>query len=653
MSESFNVSRVMGLLPAAAVMLLSSAPAIATGSNLGPSDKMLAQAHRILSPDHSAAVSDEPEGGGPVTLRVGSTCTYATIQAAIDAAPGDVAGAIIRIRQGSYSENLFIGTKNIEIIGGHSNCETTTPTNRSTISGVGGTASAITFFPGSSGGITSRSLILRRLSLVGGTGTALAPGGGLSVVSNSGTETHVTITDVDIGLNNGLRGGGISLVQTGTEGGGSLGMQNVLVNANTVTGDNPFGGGLYCNGEFQVLKIGGEIGSNVAGTTGNTNARGGGVYLDGCDMAWYAHNESVGTGRLRNNTVHGGGGGIYAMGGSEVLLIGALLNLFGDPVSTRPLIIETNEALAAGTNGRGGGIWANNATVNLQATWLQENNSENGNGGAIAATDGAIVNLNRAVGNTNCHTSVECSRIINNRAGDTGGAVYVQHAGSEINMDATVIRNNASLSGAGATLFASQDGRIRVVNSLITRGSGAVGLPDSPSNQPNYTFWLSAGSRIDILYSTIADSEPNTAVFRFGSTNSDLFLRGSILHEQSGVNPAFLTSETPYVDTDCSMWHSNQLTTLGGGGIHTRNRLADPLFINRTTGNFMLGHESQARDYCNSDTAGFGPPPATDLRTRTRGVFSGQTALHGLYDIGAFEMLPDGLFSDRFEQSLF
>jgi hypothetical protein len=102
------------------------------------------------------------------------------------------------------------------------------------------------------------------------------------------------------------------------------------------------------------------------------------------------------------------------------------------------------ECLAGNTNA-GGGIWANSATVNVHATWLQENNSQNGNGGAIAATGGAIVNLDRAVGNTNCHTSLECSRIINNRAGDTGGAVYVQHAGSEINIDATVIRNNASL----------------------------------------------------------------------------------------------------------------------------------------------------------------------------------------------------------------
>ncbi len=639
-------------LSAVPLMLLLTSVAMAAGPDSALSDEVLARAQALLTDDRPA-VSNDPGRGGPVTLRAGVGCTYTTIQAAINAAPSDTAGAIIRIRQGSYNENLFVGSKNIELIGGHSNCTTTTPSNSSSIGGSEATSPVISFIPGTGGGTTTRSLTLNRLNLVSGTGNALAPGGGLSVVSNNGMTASVTVVDTNVGFNSGLRGGGVSLLQTSTGAGGSLIMQNVSIGPNTVSGDNPFGGGLFCDGAFEVLKIGGEIISNTAGTTGDSNGRGGGVYLDGCQMAWYSHNESTGQGRLRNNAVYGGGGGLYATGGSEVFFVGALLNLFGNPSSDRPLLVEGNEALASGTNGRGGGIWANDATVDVQASWLQENNSQNGNGGAIAATGGAIVNINRKVGNTTCHTGFECSRISNNRAGDTGGAVYVQHAGSEIIIDATVIRNNASLSGAGSTLFASQDGTMQVFNSLITRGTGPVGLPGSPSGQPNYTFWLSTGSRIDIFYSTIADSQPNTGVFRFGSTDSTLIIRGSVLHEQSGVNLASLTTETPFVDTDCAMWHSDQLTSLGGLGSHTRNQLGDPLFIDRAAGNFRLSAESRARDYCNDSTAGFGPPPASDLETRSRGVFSGQTALHGLYDIGAFEMLPDGLFGDRFEQNPF
>lgn len=649
MSVSFVRSGVL-VVVAAAFTLLFSTTTFATTSKVSLSDEMLAQAQRILHPDQPVAPADDPERGGPVTLRVGAGCTYATIQAAIDAAPNTASGAIIRIRTGTYTENLFIGTKNIDLIGGHSSCTASEPTNRTTINGADGTQSAVTFFVSTGGGQSSRSLMLRRLTLINGSGNLLSPGGGLTVLSSSGILANVTIDDVIIGLNAGLRGGGVSLIQTGSTGGGIVTMLNTVLNVNSVSGDNPHGGGLYCNGDFQVLKIGGGIVGNTAGTAGSNNARGGGVYLDECDLTWFAQNEGSGEGRLRNNTSHGGGGGLYATGGAEIFLSGSSFTLFGNPSSTRPLAIEGNQAMGSGADGRGGGIWAEDATVSLQATWLQENNSQSGNGGAVAATGGSVVTINREVGNTTCHTNVECSRISNNRAGDTGGAVYVRDAGSAINIDATVIRNNASIAGSGATLFASQDGHIRVVNSLITRGSGPVGLPASPSGDPNFTFWLSAGSSIDVLFSTVADSEPNTAMFRFGSTSTTLILRSSILHEQNGANLALISSGiTPAVDSDCMMWHSLQLEGLGGAGMHTRNILGNPQFINRDGGNFRLAMNSAARDYCDSSTAGMGPPPARDLVTQTRGIDSGGIVQFGLYDLGAFEMRTDVIFSDRFQ----
>lgn len=580
----------------------------------------------------------------------GQGCEHNTIQDAVNAAPPS--GAVIRVRSGpgSFNEALLITNKTLEIIGGHSDCTTTVPTGSTTINASSGSQSVISFIPTPAGG-GAQTLTLKNLLLTGGTGNALTVGGGITVAAGAGVQANLNLDNVDIGLNVGQRGGGIALLQPGSALPGNVTIRNSSISANRADGPDPHGGGLYCSGAHTITKVGGEINGNRAGVTSdNPSARGGGIYLDGCALNWFAHHTGSGSARLHSNISRGGGGGLYATGGAEATLFGhhVPLVLPVPPTSSRALTVSANTARGTGTDGRGAGVWADGADVTLHAVWLLENVNENGNGGGLAATDGAQVLVDRLANEISCHTPLECSLIRNNHAGDTGGAVYVQGTDTLIEIRDTVIRDNAAVVGSSAEVFLSQDGRINLVGSLLYRKAGDSGTPDDPQGPPNYTFWLSNGSVLNMVHTTVADTRPNSAVFRMGSSSAVVNLRSSIIHEQSGTDMTFTGGTAPLIDTDCMIWHSDALAAIGLPTSHSRNQVADPLFINRDNGNFQLQPDSPAVDYCSSSIPPIATPPH-DLLGRPRGIVTKESTLHGPWDLGAFEAQPDVLFSDRFE----
>lgn len=600
--------------------------------------------------EQRGAVTVTSMPSGVPTLRVGTGpgCTYNTISEAISDAPAS--GAVIRVNLGTYNEFVGIVNKNITLIGGHGNCSDTSPNDISTVNR-GGAGPAVGFIATSG----SYTMQIVNFDLVNGDGIVLPfppvplPAGGLTVFSSDGSSVNAVVENSWITNNTTDMIGGAGLAVVG-EGANFVFLgQGSRIFSNHATSTTARGGGIYCGGASHSLTMaGGRISQNFTGTPAGSNGRGGGAFIEtGCKFDFYAHGST-----MLSQNLSGGGGGLYVGEGGQATLAGRTFQLPPDePVSTHPLRVEGNGATLSGTDGRGAGIWVNGGVAILSAAWVLNNDNEQGNGGGIAVTGGGEVILNRNVGSGNCHTALECSLVRNNRAGDTGGAIYVQGVGSNAIITDSVIRNNSAQAVASTEVFLSQNGRARLASTLIYRDDGPSGPVGDPLAPPNYVFWLSADSRLDMLYSTVARTGVNNAIFRMGSTSADLFLRGSVVHDPA-VN-MHLTSGTPYVDSDCVLWHNDSLTGLGGGGFHTRNTVGNPGFIAPDSYNFQLQAGALTRDYCDSNTQGFGPPPTFDIRGQARGTSSGGTVLHGMFDLGAFEMGTDAIFSDRFELNPF
>lgn len=567
------------------------------------------------------------------TYRVGPGCSYTSIQDAIDAIPNFGSGQI-RIRSGTYTENLTIIGKTVTLLGGHSDCATTSPTGRTNIDGSDSNSSVIYFSLIGGASDLTRSLTTDRLLLFNGTGNALTTAGGITVFTTSNRSAQVTLQDTFVRNNETtFAGGGIRLQGTGRL---TL-LDNSQIDNNTVTGSNPDGGGLACSGDYIIAKFGGSIYGNRAGESGNSNGRGGGVFLDGCEMAWYAQTAQAVSddASLRNNTVHGNGGGLYARGGAEVNLIGASFS-FGDPISNRPLRIRDNRALGVSVGGgtaggQGGGVYAEGAgtTVVVDRVWTY-NNEGDATGGAFALFNDAALEVTRS--SETCHTPRNCSRIFDNHGRIAGGAINVFRA--EATVRKTIIARNDSVFGAVTTrgTITSFESEVRLEDSLV---HGEVG----PGHA--LAIW---DSTMFVVRSTIADTSPSLGVFGMNG-NGTLVLYDSIVHESDGADILNVVGGVPQATTDCVMWHDSTLTSIGP---NSNTEVADPRFADRENDSFYLSPDSPAINYCGEEP----PPPAVDLDWNPRGLCHSVTPplcpVEQIYDLGAYEF-PLGLFRDRFE----
>ena len=596
------------------------------------------------------------------TIYVGPGCTHETIQAAVDAASGtsSINPTIIRVRSGTYNERVTVWNKSIELIGGHQFCFGETINGRSTIN-AGGLGSALNVFADAGAVGTEYRSVIRNFTLTGGSGvltpSVISPGGGLNLISANNVFLRGALHNTIVSNNQStVAGGGIAVI--GFEGGfATLDVRDdSRISNNRATRADAHGGGLYCGGTGLVRIFGGSIIGNTAGRPGNSEARGGGISLVSCVLEWYTESVDRSDNWLGENIVHGGGGGMYVDARAFAQLIGGPflpLVLPGVPVPSLPdelsLLVSLNQSTGAGNQGKGGGIWVDGGRLQLVGVRMELNDSAQGNGGAIAATGGSDISIRRS-DSSRCRSDLECSAINNNRAGDTGGAIFARGPDTIVRVSRTVIRNNAGESGAGADLFAATGSRIEVYDSLMYRGSGPNGLFFDPSGPNPYSAWIENNAVLAVTNSTIADTHPGTAVIRFGGSDSVAFFQSSIIHESSGVAIQRTNAgNTPFVQSDCMLWHSSAMQSLGGGGTHQRNTIADPEFVDRVQMDFRLKRDSVAVDYCDDSMWSRFLPIIGDILTRPRGVQIKESVLYGPYDLGAFEVQPDLIFSDRFE----
>lgn len=565
------------------------------------------------------------------TLRVGSGCTYTTIQDAVDAVASG-GSATLLARNQTFNESVTIVNKSITLIGGYSSCTAGSSTGISTLDASGTSSPALNLFASSG----SRSLRVERFDLTNGTGVVAPfvpfPAGGLNVWTDSSASSNTIVDNVWIFQNSTeFDGGGVAFHGNGS--GIATFRNGSRIYQNTVTGDDARGGGLFCQGSHAIVIRGGRIHSNAAGSSSDANGRGGGLYLDGCSLSWFAHpanGATTGSGSLDNNAAFGYGGGIYATGGADVFLRGAH---DGAPAaSTAPLIIRDNDALddgAAGIIGFGGAVYATGSgtTVTADRTWIY-NHSVPRNGGAFHVSDGAEVTIERST--ELCHDGRLCSRLFDNAASGVGGALYVRDAASKATVRRTILADNS-----GQPFYIADGGTLEMTDSVVHGNAGT---------DHTFTTWASSSSApittVRIRRSTIADTNPDFAVFRLVGDPANLLIYDSIVHERNAAEVATVVTGNPSTTFNCILWHS---APTGMSSVNTT--VGDPMFVDRDQDRYYLSRNSRAINYCNAVP----PPPGVDLEWNPRGIVQDQPSpLHGPYDLGAYE-IDDGLFQDRFE----
>ncbi len=518
-------------------------------------------------------VLENPKDAIQAVLRVGingGVCAYATIQAAVDAAPS---GATLQVASGTFAELVSITGKDLTIVGGYdATCRTLTPGASSTVNGdVDGDGDG----DGTVFTITGNTVTLRNFKITGGANMA---GGGVVV---TGTNPQVTLDHTDIYGNQAFGGGAIFI------GAGKLTFSNGAVYNNTAAGH---GGGAYVAGGMLEFTESWNIHHNSAGNSGGAVA-----VVESGDAKFDA---TSGQSYLAKNHADENGGAIYISntatvplyarsrylleitdndasgnGGAAAADAGGMFDVYGQVVFRGN---QTPEGDGGAFHLSGSSkLWLDDYVVNRPK--LELNYAKNG--GAIYADNSPEVECDGAdfgglaAGNYAAEAADD--------TGGSGGAIYLNNStfdGDDCNFSG----NRADKDGGAIAAYASVVNiHVSFLSSLVVESiNGGTIRPDGVTIQSTgcNPFTQVCGG----MYNNVADSDDNSsgdggAIYSNGSTltiaqitfyNNEAFRGGAIY--QLGVGAAANVS-------NCLI-HHNEVTSGWGAGIR------------RQSGEFNISH---------------------------------------------------------------
>jgi predicted outer membrane repeat protein len=424
-------------------------------------------------------------------LRVGSGCTYTTVQDAINAAQNDDE---LRLRTQTYVENVVV-TKPLTIRGGYSSCTATSPTlfNRATIEAVAtGAPTLLLLAPNGS------TIRLERVDVTGGVNPS-GNGGGLRISGRSRLEVDLVSASGNVAS---LGGGiyidqGSSLVSTG---GLALTVSN-----NTATS---VGGGIYVRSgasmdlltqPLATVNIDGNDADNQGGALffgaadvrvanasfdGNTAPSGGAIanslvtsasLLEIADSS-FSNNIATGTG--------GNGGALYLQKGTAAFDViirdtaltsnqaGSTSGLGGAAHFNGAVALAlTRVSFSMNSAARGGGLSLAGAQLQLTGGTFSQNHA-NVDGGALYATAGSNWEV--------LHALNAPVLFAGNTATGRGGAIYdVSGQANQLapgDIAGSTVRFQGNQANQGGAIYLSSGGVIGL--SLPTRFDNNSALAD-------------------------------------------------------------------------------------------------------------------------------------------------------------------------------
>ena len=561
---------------------------------------------------------------GPNLPQGDFTCSYDTIQAAIDAAaatpnaPDEV--DVIRVSYtGDYAaQQLSIGSIDLEISGGYHDCWAAQqgwyePTRQTTISGAGGAAAPVIRVRGS-GVRTFRSLFITR-------GDHGGDGGGIDY-QGIGT---IVLVDTAIGANTAGRGGGIYARASGGPALVEIG-SNVQLIGNVANS----GGGVYVAGDTRIEMLGDHASLFFNRATGE----GGGLFVEGPGYARIGSPGWGGVAAIDSNRA-ADGAGIAAIATSAQPNFHRLVDLVStDPL--RPIRVADNVA-----SFRGGALYARGHDEFLSA------NSREAEVGMVdfvlegnSAPHGGAIYLDNESGGTEdygarvliatshppsvaCSAPSRCNRIEHNRgtATDGGSIIRVDPASAVEARRVTLAFNEAT-------------------HLVWTRGNGDTTVADFGDcamygNDMLGALLRGSGDR-DLWYlhrCTIASNTVGGDVVLAENANTYVDLRSSVFDQPENV---LLAHPGGPSDDDIATRNNVGFGVEGLSATDHNSLAAPPRFVDPAFGDFRLRPGSAAIDH--------GEPVDGDQadldRTLRDKDFALKPDVAGTRDIGAFEFQP-------------
>jgi hypothetical protein len=488
----------------------------------------------------------------PATLRpqailtVGTSCTYDTIQQAVDDASS---GDTIRVEGKTwtgYQAIVNIPNKDLIFSGGYnSDCTNKQPGVMTTLDG-DHLDSVIKTLPSVA---TKRTISIINFEIIHGSATS---GGGVSI----GDNFNVIITYSTIHDNQAQKGGGIALGSKSI-----LSLNSTSVYSNTAS---QTGGGIYCNGEFGRSIFYTYKDTNIGWylyaypmiiNLGNHATSGGGIYLDQCDFAFNS-------GHVWYNQATEAGGGIFATNSSMVWMV--------DSVSM--ILFNTAQD--------GGGIYLDNSSINMYTGQLNQNQVSRNGGGLYATGTNTHVFLDSVTDKT-----IPNLQLSYNSAGGSGGGAYLSDLNTQeaTYIDQTYVQSNTAEVSASA-FYVGDGGYLWLGDSMIVEGDA----PDAVIKVNTHGYSTS----VVIRNSTFAGNTGNNVAIVGIDDSSTLSMQNLIVWGNDGVD---LVAGWGSVTVSCSIL---QMSYPGNN-----NLVADPLFVNPAANDYHIQKSSPAIDHCTTGTS--------------------------------------------------
>lgn len=546
----------------------------------------------------------------------------------------DTGVAEIRVASNAnYLENITLVNQDIVIRGGFANCTEAENNNQvfSDITVIDGSAAPAPVIHIS--GKKDHTIRLENLGLTGG--SAPQSGGGLLL-----DKAHLELQLLRVALANNIApsGGGIAVYR----GFVTLYGQDVVIIGNESTSTTGGGGGLFCDSVQNRITL-----TGLSLIANNKAVYGGGIMLRPCRMSMYSSNHpevlSVYSGIIANQSTKEGGGA-YLRTRTELNLFGQRMCDGEDCLGSNsiPIFLSDNQSDEDASGGEpGGGLYlSHDLTPPLVTRFyanglVMEDNRAGGYGGGAYIKPNTEVIIDRV--SKNCWNLDRCNHIINNRSGSNlgfGGAFHVE--GGTLKISHAYLEENRA--DFGTAINASGDAAIAIIENSVFNDNGDDGSDGFSDTQ---VIRASLGAQLSIHHSTIADNNITNSTFDIGiAGNSSLLLTNSIVHDPGPIQ-VFAPAQGQR-SIDCVIAHENNSFT------GTNIFVANPKFVDRSTGNFHIQATSPAIDLCAQT-----PMEQTlDADWQPRGwddpVFLNGS---GSYDAGADETyLNDVIFKDSFDQ---
>ncbi|MBA3468764.1 MAG: right-handed parallel beta-helix repeat-containing protein [Herpetosiphonaceae bacterium] len=337
----------------------------------------------------------------------------------------------------------------------------------------------------------------------------------------------------------------------------------IVVNGSRLTNSTATdqGGAIYC-----YVGTGGTLAVNNSVISGNSAARGGGIYNDGCVMSvsnsLFSGNSTVGAGSQR-------GGGLYTDGPLTVTNSTFTNNSGFDGggvyVSSNAVATLSRVALLANSGSYGAGL-ENSGTVTITDSLISGNTALN-DGGGIWNLDGRVVMRRTTVrdnrgsqgGGINSYGNrVELADVNvsgNTATGSTGGGGIYHGGGTMFITNATISTNQATgVGGNGGGIHQNSNDNLTLTNVTLSNNT-AAGFGGGLYHLARYavltnvTIGRNTALAGDAIYEASVSGDPNVVQVKntaiFGSANNcDGSLFVSLGHNVSQGTCASLVAAT-------------------------------------------------------------------------------------------------------------